>query len=193
MVKVALVFFLTGNPKEVDGVGDADVCTEDHRLLALLLQLNHMVDVNKGIVRLLVVLEHPGAGVAPDDPVLGGRGEAGQDLQQLLLGGRFVPDSLENGLMNFTVTLVLKSLKPPDLLSSSGNQALWDYIALPQGKPGRKLQCFDVETDQNGRNPTSKLLQDSSFKLDEGKETVREYSNGIGVKCQDGPPQAWQS
>ena len=153
-VKVTLVNFLTGSSKEVDGVGDADVGTKDHRLLALLLQLNHVVDVNKGIVRLLVMLEHPGAGVAPNDPVLGGRVEAGQDLQQLLLCGRFVPDSLANGLMNFSVTLVLKSPMAPDLSSSSGSQVLWDYIVPPQGKPGRKIQCFDVETDQNERNPT---------------------------------------
>ena len=97
MKVVFLANLLTSDPKEMDGVGDADVGTKDHRRLALLFQLHHMVDVNKGIVRLLVVLENPGASVAPDNPVLGGGGEAREDLQQLLLGGRFVPHSLTNG------------------------------------------------------------------------------------------------
>ena len=78
----------------MNGICNAHIATKDHRVLVLFLQQGHFVDVNIGIIRLLVVLEHTSAGVATYNPVLGGLGEGGKDLLQFLLGGGLVPHTL---------------------------------------------------------------------------------------------------
>ena len=59
---------LAGPGEEVDGVSYCHVPTQVHRTGGLLLQLRDLVDVDEGIVGLLVPLEDSGASVPSDNP-----------------------------------------------------------------------------------------------------------------------------